>query len=216
MINLIDIEKYQIYLSYLDKKLKEFFEEQSPYIFCKEGCSHCCEDGEYPMSKIEFLYLISGINKLTPDIVIEIEKKIFELKNAKDLHNNNEKFRHECPFLHKNKCSVYQNRPIICRTHGLAFFSKDEQLLVPNCVSLGLNYSNVYDFDTKKLSAEKFEKLNIEQEPLAHNVGLSFMTNNEITKKIGLAFGEIKPLHEWILSYLEQIKSNMNENDKSE
>ena len=68
---------------------------------------------------------------------------------------------------------------------------------MPACVDLGLNYSNVYDFENRTISDEKYAETGIEQEPLAHNVGLHFMTDNTFTKEIGLDFGEIKPMLEW-------------------
>ena len=69
--------------------------------------------------------------------------------------------------------------------------------MVPACVSEGLNYSNVYDFETCTISSEKYKATGIKQEPLAHNVGVYFLTDNEITKELGLNFGEIKPMYEF-------------------
>ena len=68
---------------------------------------------------------------------------------------------------------------------------------MPACVNEGLNYSNVYDFDLNSISVEKFKELGVEQEPLAHNVGLSFMSNNDLTEKLELDFGEFKPMYKW-------------------
>lgn len=198
MVTTEDIQKYQIYLKYLDKKLGEAFKEQSPYIFCKEGCSSCCEKGEYPFSEIEFSYLMLGVRLLDPQTISIIEQNIEKIRQ--DKQNCEGKFLHACPFLVNKRCSLYQFRGIICRSHGLAFFSKTKQLLVPACVDEGLNYSNVYDFETKKISSEKYKALGIKQEPLAHNFGIYFLTNNEITQELGLVFGEIKPMHEWFLA----------------
>ena len=138
-----------------------------------------------------------GTRFLDKDTFNQVEKNMFEVKNAKKEHNENEKFMHKCPFLINKKCSLYKFRGLICRTHGLAFFSKENKLLVPACVDKGLNYSNVYDFENKTISVEKCENSGIKQEPLAHNVGLHFMTNNSFIDSIGLKFGEIKPMIEW-------------------
>lgn len=199
MVTLEDIEKYELYLKFMDRQLAKFFEEQSPYIFCKEGCCSCCQKGEYPMSGVEFSYMLIGAKKLPLEIVAEIENNMFRIKNEKAQHEDNDIFRHACPFLVNNRCSIYSHRAIICRTHGLAFFSAKGKLLVPACVNEGLNYSNVYDFETDSISVEKFNSLGIEQEPLAHNVGLSFMSNNDLTKKLELDFGEFKPMYKWFL-----------------
>ena len=202
MVNIDDIKKYKIYLEYLNKKLGEYFNEQSPYIFCKAGCSSCCEKGEYPFTEIEFAYLMIGAQTLNKDTVAKIENNIQEISDKKrehDTNNKNEKFLHACPFLVDKKCSLYEYRGIICRSHGLAFFSKTEKVLVPACVDEGLNYSNVYDFKNRTISSEKYKQTGIKQEPLAHNVGVNYLTNNEITKLLGLDFGEIKPMYKFFL-----------------
>lgn len=196
MVTFEDIQKYRIYLQYLEKKLGEYFKEQSPYIFCKAGCSSCCEKGEYPFTEIEFAYLMIGVQTLNKETFNKIEQNMFEVKQQKQ-NCKEKKFLHACPFLVDKKCSLYDYRGIICRSHGLAFFSKDKHILVPACVDEGLNYSNVYDFDTKTISSEKYKKTGIEQEPLAHNVGVYYLTDNEITETLGLDFGEIKPMSDF-------------------
>lgn len=197
MIKIEDIEKYKVYLTYLNEKLDKFFEEQSPYIFCKAGCSHCCENGEYPLSELEFAYLMLGAQTLSTEVTTHIEQNLLKLKEEKSQHKTDEPFTHQCPFLINKKCALYEFRAIICRSHGLAFLGKDNNILVPSCVNKGLNYSNVYDFESKKISIEKFKSLGITQEPLAHNIRLGFLTSNEITQKLQLKFGEIKPLLNW-------------------
>ena len=200
MISVEDIQKYRIYLEYLEKKLGEYFQEQAPYIFCKAGCSSCCEKGEYPFTELEFAYLMLGVQTVDKETFKQIEQNIIKIKNDKANFvktENNKKFMHACPFLIDKKCSLYNYRGLICRSHGLAFFSKDKKILVPACVDEGLNYSNVYDFDKKMISSEKYKQTGIAQEPLAHNVGVYYLTKNEITEALKLDFGEIKPMHEF-------------------
>ena len=192
-----DIQKYELYLSYLEKKLGAFFQEQSPYIFCKEGCSYCCEKGEYPFTEIEFAYLMLGTRELNKETFEEVEKNMLQIKKEKSEYKGEKAFMYKCPFLINKRCCLYKYRGIICRTHGLAFFSKDNKLLVPACVDKGLNYSNVYDYENDTISDEKYHKTGIKQEPLAHNVGMHFMTNNDFINSIGLKFGEIKPMIDW-------------------
>ena len=63
----------------LSQDLDAMFEHQKDYIFCKEGCSHCCENGEYPFTEIEFDYLLEGYKSLdegTRKIVDENIKNI--------------------------------------------------------------------------------------------------------------------------------------------
>lgn len=197
MIDINEIKKYELYLAYLMPKLEKFFQEQSPYICCKEGCSHCCEKGEYPFSELEFAYIMYGSKSLTPQIINELNNNISQIKQAQKNNTTNNKFLYKCPFLINKRCVVYNFRGLICRTHGLAFFDKNNKLVVPACVDKGLNYSNVYDFEKQNLSSKKCKELGIKQEPLAHNVGLHFILDNSITNQLKINFGENKSLIDW-------------------
>lgn len=192
-----DLRKYEKYLEVIDAQLKEFFTEQSPYVFCKEGCCECCQVGEYQISKLEFMYLNIGMTTLSVVDLEEINAKFKQLKLDKASHNSEEPFTYTCPFLKDNRCSLYNFRGLICRAHGLAYFTKSGKLFVPECVHSGLNYSNVYDFEAKQISQEKYDATGFEQEPLAHNLGLHFLTSNSLTEELALDFGEIKPMVDW-------------------
>jgi len=192
------LQIYELYLKVITKQLDKFFEEQSPYIFCKEGCSICCEKGEYPFTEIEIKYLMVGFSQLPQNIQMQILKKTQQINIAKKDAPKDKKFMHECPFLIDKRCSVYNYRGLICRNHGLAFFDKDQKLCVPHCSCDGLNYASVYDFQNGCISKEKYEKTGFTVEPLAHNVGLEFLLNNSFTKENNMNFGEIKPLLDWL------------------
>ena len=70
------LSNYIFYLNYLNRKLEGFFEHQSPYIFCKKGCSKCCQNGEYPFSKLEFDYIMVGFLQLPVDVQEKIKNKV--------------------------------------------------------------------------------------------------------------------------------------------
>lgn len=70
------------------------------HMACKMGCDLCCMD--YSILPIEF-YCISSALK---DKNVQIE-----------VSNINESS--SCIFLKNHKCSIYSERPVICRTHGL-------------------------------------------------------------------------------------------------
>lgn len=196
-------EAYEKYLEVMDAKFAKFFKQAEAFIFCKEGCSSCCEKGQYPFSELEFKYILYGSLNLTPEQVAIIDKNTNEIKKQQRECEDREKFMYRCPFLIDNRCCVYKHRALICRTHGLAFYIGDnDNFRVPGCFNLGLNYSNIAvaneEGDAKIFSREKFEKLGIEEEPLAYNLSLKFLLNNEGTKFLGLEFGENKPLIDWL------------------
>jgi len=194
------MEAYEKYLEIIGSYLAKFFDQQKPYICCKEGCSICCETGTYPLSKLEFDYLMLGYEKLPDELKTKIKTKIELLKEEKN-KSGEAKFFHVCPFLIDSKCSVYAHRALICRSYGLMSFyhneKGEERYHIPCCVSQGLNYSNVYDQELGTITTAKWKETGIEIEPVSHNVGLSFLVDNNSTQSLNLEFGPQKNLLDW-------------------
>ena len=185
------INKYQSYLSTIGSYMNKYFEQQKPYIYCKEGCSICCESGLYPVSDLEFEYIKIGLEKADEKTKSVISKHIADIKKSQ---KENEYYK--CPLLINNKCSIYEYRPLVCRSYGLLQFIEGENnkigYYIPCCVSNGLNYASVYDEQTQSISSEKYSKLNIETEPLSFNVSVKYLLNNEFTQD--LEFGKVTNL----------------------
>lgn len=193
------LESYCYYLELMNKKLEKFFNEQSPYIHCKEGCSKCCEQGEFPCSELEFSFLKIGYSQLRPEIKYIIQENIEKIRKEHD--TTQDIINTQCPFLINNRCSIYFYRPIICRTFGLPFFDKNDKLKVPFCYKEGLNYSEVYDPEKNILSEELFLKTGYNIEPLAYNLSLNFLINKVGKEAMKLDFGEQKTIIKWMLEY---------------
>lgn len=192
------IQKYEKYLEFIGSYLKKYFDQQKPYIHCKEGCSICCETGLYPTSKLEFDYLMLGMESLADSEKKQIIDNINQIKIDRQNVTDGIGY-YKCPFLLNKKCSVYKHRGIICRTYGLLQITYDkddkQRYQIPCCVSNGLNYSSVYDEATQSISVTKFAKLGIKEEPLSYNLGLKYLLNNEHTTDLN--FGENKSLIDW-------------------
>ena len=169
------IKNYEAYLEHITNKINEFFDKQKPYIFCKKGCSLCCEKGEYPWSFIEYKYLMIGFNVLPFETKKIIEEKIKKIKEEKKNFKGEGTFFYDCPFLINKECAVYKYRGIICRSFGLLHVSeKNGKIQMPFCHKLGLNYSNVYDKEKNTVSTEMYEKLGVDIPPKCFNVGYNF------------------------------------------
>ena len=175
------LQKYDIFIKEFQKKIDKYFEENSEYIYCHQGCSACCEVGEYPFSWIEMGYLMDAFTKLPDDIKFKIKQNIEKIRIQKE-NFKGERFEYRCPFLIDELCSVYSNRGLTCRTHGLAYLRKNGTVNIPHCANNGLNYSKVFKdgiFST---------------EPIKENLNI-----DEILKNFDGEMGEIRPLIEWIL-----------------
>ncbi len=204
------LENYLVYLKFISEKLNKFFEKQKPYIFCKKGCSMCCKNAQFPYSKIEMDYLMMGLWQLN------LETKKLIAQNIKNIRLNmlnfkGETFKYDCPFLINNECSVYEYRGIICRSFGLMNVGTDGKFKVPFCCFDGYNYSNVMEDNGNKISAEKFKKLGIKEEPLAFNISYEFLTDSDFEQGFHFSFGEKKPLIEWFFDKNDEInEQNIN------
>lgn len=196
------LNRYEKYLEFLDKKLNGFFEAQKPYIFCKDGCSLCCKNAQFPCSLLEVKYLIKGMFELPVDVRLKIEDKMIDII-AQKRNFKGERFIYDCPFLINNSCAVYKYRGIVCRAFGLLSKKEDGKTKTPFCCFQGLNYSNVYDEQEKTFSGKKMKELGITQEPLVYNIGYSFLTSKTICDKFKLNFGEKKPLIDWFINEKE-------------
>ena len=198
-----ELSKYCQFIRVITNLINEHFENQKEYIHCKEGCSHCCKNGEYPCSKLEFEFLKIGFMTLPAPIQQKIINKTLQLKAEKSVFEG-KKFIHECPFLIDNKCSVYNFRMIICRTFGLAYYEqnndpeKPSTIKSPFCMEQGLNYSDVYDKELKIFSREKFIQAGHKQEPIAYNLGLEDLKKKFGKEVMDLDFGETKALIDWL------------------
>lgn len=195
------LELYEKYLELIDNiLLKKYFNQQKHYLHCKEGCSHCCKSGQYPFTELEFKYFMLGYNNLKEEYKDIIQERIKKIKQDQE-KSTDEVFMYECPFLINECCCLYKYRAIICRTYGLLYFitAKDGSTknLIPSCMNLGLNYSNVYDKEQKFISEELWEKSGIEEEPVAYNISHKALINNSATEELGLEFGELKALIDW-------------------
>lgn len=175
------LKKYAKFISELDKKLNKYFELQSEYICCKEGCSGCCEVGDYPFTQLEMMYLMSGFKQLPDDIKQTVRNNFIAVKqNRVSLH-----LYYKCPFLINNKCCVYKYRGITCRTFGLAYLTDDKNVKTPACSNEGLCYHNVI----------KDGILTIE--PIKEKLGLFDIINSDLAKKYKLEFGQSRSLIDW-------------------
>lgn len=194
-----DFSNYKRYLNTIDKVLQEYFENQKEYICCKMGCAHCCENGQYPLSELEFHYLLLGFFKLEAKTQQEVIKKIQSLKKEYENTEDRANFMYRCPFLGEDKiCTIYDFRALICRVFGLITRHESGATSIPFCHSLGLNYSKVYDPENKKIDYDKVKALGYKEDPDVHRTNLKQLMSPNFFEGEPLNFGEIKSLIDWL------------------
>lgn len=190
-------KRYEIFLYTLNKELQKMFDNQAEFIKCKEGCSYCCEKGEYPFSELEFNYLIEGYKQLDSNTKIIIKENIKQINKEKS-KNTDKIFMHKCPFLIDKRCSVYNNRGIICRTFGLLCEHNDGRLTIPFCHEYGLNYAQLYDKELGQLIDERDGIKLSKTEPAAFRIERDNIMNLSIAKNLNIVWGDSKTMIDFI------------------
>jgi Fe-S-cluster containining protein len=184
---------YLKFLSYFQNLLNKHFENQSPYIKCKKGCAKCCQNGDYPFSEIELKFLKRGFERLDLALQKQILLKIKELLDEKSKFGEKE-FKHVCPFLIDNNCSVYEYRGLVCRTFGLIKQREGKNEQMPFCAYEGLNYSEVIDLEKNLVTKEKIKEAGYNVEPVSYNIHYKFLTSEKFSKSYNFDYGQTGPL----------------------
>ena len=126
-------------------------------------------------------------------------RRIQALKAEYERLEDKEKFMHVCPFLNEEGvCTVYDYRGLICRTFGLLKASDDDEIVMPFCKELGLNYSKVYNSETKMLDDELVKKYGYKNTPKAYPLSFKTLMSEDLFEDVKIDFGEIKSLIEWL------------------
>lgn len=114
-----------------DAVAKKLSGEHSSHLQCKKGCDLCCMD--YSILPVEFYAILE-----------ELKTSKFNKENIQFDDKNEE----DCIFLKNHTCTIYESRPLICRTHGLPllYTNNDEEWELSNCE---LNFK---DFDFENFS----------------------------------------------------------------
>jgi Fe-S-cluster containining protein len=79
-----------------------------PYVACKPGCSDCCY-----MNTMIYEHEAVRLAEVTGRKMVNLPYRPLD----QVLADGNKFNGKPCPFLVKNKCSVYEERPLVCRTH---------------------------------------------------------------------------------------------------
>lgn len=123
--------EYNAVINEIDQQSKHLTSIHSKHLQCKKGCDLCCMD--YRIFPVEFYTILNRIKK---------DKAFLKPEEKED--------KNSCIFLKNHACTIYENRPVICRTHGLPLLSinDDDEWELSNCE---LNFT---EFDFNEFDAE--------------------------------------------------------------
>ena len=95
------------------------------HLKCTPGCHKCCMD--FSIFPVEFFSILK-----------ETGNKKIKFRNIAD--------EGECSFLTDGLCSIYESRPIICRTHGLPMLSMGEDDWELSYCELNFTFGDLPEF----------------------------------------------------------------------
>lgn len=127
---------------------------------CKNGCSQCC-------------YVSLSVFNIEAQLIkdwftaLEIsEKEVLKEKWLAPVQVKENFFgeaKESCPFLLNESCSIYEVRPIICRTQGLPLNFDDTELELGDCLDLDklnliLSSLQIQDGSSERISLKELKE----------------------------------------------------------
>lgn len=106
--------------------LDEYSELRAPHVACKQGCDDCC-------------HMNLQITSLEAERIEKAAGRKAKVPRANTFHKPDRYAGVPCPFLKDRACSIYADRPLMCRAH--ASFDDDAYWCAPermNTVTLPL------------------------------------------------------------------------------
>lgn len=93
-------EEYKKLIKKIDQHTESLEDIHKKHMKCKNGCDLCCID--FSIFPVEYYFILK-----------ETEKLNLASESVTNPSSNT------CAFLKNHSCTIYEQRPIMCRTHGL-------------------------------------------------------------------------------------------------
>jgi len=113
------LANYRSLLSRVDQHCRKIHADFVEQIACRAGCSGCCR--HLALFPVEAASLVRAVEGLPGEIRSLLAGRIQWPENG------------TCPLLLDDRCTVYDNRPVICRTHGLPLLAVVDGIQTVDC-----------------------------------------------------------------------------------
>ncbi len=115
------LENYRRLISRVDELCRRIEAQFRSVIACTDGCDGCCR--HLSLFPVEAVALALSLQELPLPDRLRIAQRA-----ADSLPTD------PCPLLDQHRCTLYQARPLICRTHGLPLLiRRDDKRQVDYC-----------------------------------------------------------------------------------
>jgi Fe-S-cluster containining protein len=115
------VYKYKLFamsfnLQALHNKVDTFFlavqNKHTEHMACRSGCSMCCHQ-TLTLFPVEIAMVLTAVDELGDDAQAHLATRLGDASTT-------------CPLLKDDRCTIYESRPTICRSHGLPIQYKDD------------------------------------------------------------------------------------------
>ncbi|GAB1453117.1 hypothetical protein MASR2M47_31730 [Draconibacterium sp.] len=109
-------EKYINLVNEIEQHTDILETTHNKHMLCKKGCDLCCID--FSIFPVEYHFILNEIEKENAKLDLEGKSK-----------------GNTCAFLKNHSCTIYNHRPIMCRTHGfpLIYTNDDDEYELSAC-----------------------------------------------------------------------------------
>lgn len=114
-----NLVNYRLLLRRVDQHCGKIIEQFSEQISCRAGCSGCCR--HLSLFPVETANLVKAVRNLPAEIKSILSGQIEWPENG------------SCPLLLDDWCTIYDSRPVICRTHGLPLLAEVDGTRAVDC-----------------------------------------------------------------------------------
>lgn len=134
--------KYKTLISKIDRETARLEKMHYKHMQCKNGCDLCCID--FSIFPVEYYSILNDLKN--------------ENFNPELQYNKNSD---TCAFLQNHSCTIYQYRPIMCRTHGFPLlYANDEGDYELSACELNFTNFDYEDFTMENtLPQDKFNSM---------------------------------------------------------
>jgi uncharacterized protein len=114
------VSSYKKFIEQVDLLSAKFQARYSKHLVCRAGCSGCCHH-HLSVFAVEAEETRAAIESLPAPIRASVEEQAREVIKREALGE-----KVACPLLVDDRCSIYESRPLICRTQGLPLLLETE------------------------------------------------------------------------------------------
>jgi Fe-S-cluster containining protein len=114
------VTSYRKFIEEVDRLAARLQTRYSKHLVCRAGCAGCCHH-HLSVFAVEAEEARAAIEALPVPIRARVEEQAREVIKCEDQGS-----RVACPLLIDGHCSIYESRPLICRTQGLPLLMEAE------------------------------------------------------------------------------------------